>query len=411
MASFNQKTTPLAFKIERVYFSSKMKKNTTFKDESQNTEYKETWRDEYLKWVCGFANAQGGRIYIGIDDNKKVVGVKGSKKAKYNHTWDSLPIPGTSIEDIDNESVEYFVNRGIRLGRLPSSILGVPAEQILKNLNLISKDGTLTNAAMLLFGRNPQAYFVGAIFRIGRFRDDEADILFQDEIAGNLIHMPDTVMDYLKGKYLKSYIHFEGLQRIEKLEIPEDGLREILCNAIVHKDYRGVHTQMKVYDDHIRLWNEGGLIDGMTIESLRKEHNSRPRNKLIAQVFYLAGFIETWGRGIWKVDKAFASESLPVPEYEENSGGVVVVVPRNAQIESENKIDGPVNGPISEPINGPIKQLLELIKEKPKSNYEEYCSLMVVSRSTLKRYLDVLKKEGFIERVGANKNGYWKVLK
>ena len=211
MASFNQKTTPLAFKIERVYFSSKMKKNTTFKDESQNTEYKETWRDEYLKWVCGFANSQGGRIYIGIDDNKKVVGVKGSKKAKYNHTWDSLPIPGTSIDDIDNESVEYFVNRGIRLGRLPSSILGVPAEQILKNLNLISKDGTLTNAAMLLFGRNPQAYFVGAIFRIGRFRDDEAGILFQDEIAGNLIHMPDTVMDYLKGKYIKSYIHFEGL--------------------------------------------------------------------------------------------------------------------------------------------------------------------------------------------------------
>ena len=48
--------------------------------ESQNIEYKESWRDEYLKWVCGFANAQGGTIYIGVDDNGKVVGVKDIKK-------------------------------------------------------------------------------------------------------------------------------------------------------------------------------------------------------------------------------------------------------------------------------------------------------------------------------------------
>lgn len=48
--------------------------------ESQNIEYKESWRDEYLKWVCGFANAQGGRIYIGLNDNGEVVGVGNSKK-------------------------------------------------------------------------------------------------------------------------------------------------------------------------------------------------------------------------------------------------------------------------------------------------------------------------------------------
>ena len=45
------------------------------KNENQNIEYKETWRDEYLKWICGFANAQGGKIYVGVDDDKNVVGV------------------------------------------------------------------------------------------------------------------------------------------------------------------------------------------------------------------------------------------------------------------------------------------------------------------------------------------------
>lgn len=61
--------------------------------ESQNIEYKESWRDEYLKWICGFANAQGGRIYIGISDNQQVIGVTDSKKL---------------MEDIPNKIVNYL---------------------------------------------------------------------------------------------------------------------------------------------------------------------------------------------------------------------------------------------------------------------------------------------------------------
>ena len=52
----------------------------TIQGESQNTEYKEVWRDEYLKWICGFANARGGSIFIGIDDDKNVIGVKDAKR-------------------------------------------------------------------------------------------------------------------------------------------------------------------------------------------------------------------------------------------------------------------------------------------------------------------------------------------
>ena len=48
--------------------------------ENQNVEYKEIWKDDYLKWICGFANAQGGTIYIGLDDNGVPVGLKNIKK-------------------------------------------------------------------------------------------------------------------------------------------------------------------------------------------------------------------------------------------------------------------------------------------------------------------------------------------
>ena len=48
--------------------------------ECQNIEFKETWSDDYLKWICGFANAQGGKLYIGVDDSENIVGVKNAKK-------------------------------------------------------------------------------------------------------------------------------------------------------------------------------------------------------------------------------------------------------------------------------------------------------------------------------------------
>ena len=79
-------------------------------NEDQNIEYKQSWRDEYLKWICGFANATGGKIYIGIDDNGQVVGVEDAKKL---------------MEDIPNKIVNFLGsmprNHIIRILRRDSS--------------------------------------------------------------------------------------------------------------------------------------------------------------------------------------------------------------------------------------------------------------------------------------------------
>ena len=77
--------------------------------------------------------------------------------------------------------------------------------------------------------------------------------------------------------------------------------------------------------------------DGMTVESLRQLHNSCPRNKLIAKVFHLAGYIENWGRGIEKVDYGFKAAGLAEPQYEESCGGVVTIIPRRNQMEGSAK--------------------------------------------------------------------------
>ena len=236
--------------------------------ESQNIEYKESWRDEYLKWICGFANAQGGRIYIGIDDNQQVVGVADTKRLmedipnkivnyldivadvnllhkedkdyieiavqpcnlpiayhgiyhyrsgstkqelkgaalqqfllrKMGHSWDDIENERATLDDIDRQAIDFFLRKAVDAGRMPVDSLNETTEKVLSNLNLIGGEGKLRNAALLLFGKNPAKFFTSVQFRIGRFGRDEADLVFQDVVDGNIIQMTDRVIEVLKSK-------------------------------------------------------------------------------------------------------------------------------------------------------------------------------------------------------------------
>ena len=121
---------------------------------------------------------------------------------------------------------------------------------------------------LLFFAKRPQKFFTCVQFKIGGLGADEADFMFQDVVEGNNIQMTDRVVELLKPKYLTMPITFKGMNRIEKLEVPEEALLEMLYNAIIHKDYTGVHIQMRVWDDHVEVWNDGELPVGYTPETL-----------------------------------------------------------------------------------------------------------------------------------------------
>lgn len=295
------------------------------KNESQNIEYKETWRDDYLKCVCGFANAQGGKIYIGVNDAREVVGVDDSKKL---------------MEDIPNKIVTH---------------LGIVAD-----VNLLKAEGL-----------DYIEYFTGVEFQIGRFGKDEGDLLEQDIIDGNIIQMADKVMEVLRFKYLHASIRFEGMQRIETLEIPDKAFIELLYNSIVHKLYMGAAVQMHVYDDRIEVGNDGTLPEGYTPETLMQRHASKPRNKNIAFAFFKAGFIDRWGLGYKKIMEGFKTAGLKLPTIELVDGGVKVTVWR--QNVTEN-----------------VATLSKLFK---------------VSERTIKRDLAKLQTLGVVRRDGPDKGG------
>lgn len=360
--------------------------------ESQNIEYKQSWRDEYLKWICGFANAQGGKIFIGIDDDGEITGVKEYKKLmedipnkavshlglvvgvnlhekedkqyleidvpvstvpvsyhgvyhyrsgstkqelkghalnefilrKMNISIERQPIPEATMDDIDEKTVQSFVQKALRKQRISKSAANADTFTILKNFELISEQGELLLAALLLFGKNPQRYSTMARYKIGRFGKSHSDLKHQDVIEGNLLDMADKVMATLDAKYLIRPISYEGLQRIEGLEYPESALREAILNSIIHKDYLSTFIFLRVYDDQLNIWNPGRLPDALSLEQLKQKHSSYPRNRLIANVFFSAGYVESWGRGIEIMVEGCRQYGIPDPVIEEEQGGMSV---------------------------------------------------------------------------------------
>ena len=464
-------------------------------------EYKRQWDDEWLKWLCGFANADGGTLYIGISDKQHIIGVDNSKKLmedipnkivsklgiypdvrlleedgkeiieievapsqesvlldgvlykrvgatnqivkgqalkdfyarKLNATWDSRIIRGATLDDIDPEAIKYFLLKGIDKGRLPKESVDDSVEKVLKNLEVMTDDDELTLAALLLFGKNPQHYCLNARIKIGRFGHSQAALMNQDLIDGDLIRMADRVMEALDAKYLIRPIHYEGMQRREPLELPEDGLREILYNLEIHKDYNGPDSLIRVFDDRITFWNQGSLPAGITPESIFRPHDSQPRNRLIANAFYMAGFVEAWGRGYELITEAFTKEGLEVPTIEEEFGGVRVIVKREIfyGIQHGGRVDPKTGrlikaGDTKNVTNDVTKKLTErqrvILEMLPFGDIENVTKNERVTTAllagrfgkdprTIKRDMKVLQDLGIVTHVGPSNGGYWKRLK
>ena len=354
--------------------------------ESQRVEWKQSWRDEYLKWVCAFANTDGGVLEVGRDDDGRPVGVENARKlledlpnkmrdvlglvadvdllekggkdvvriavepypypvsykgeyhvrsgstkqvlkgpaldrfllGKTGKRWDDVPVPDVSVAELSGKSIDGFRTRAAASGRVRQADLDLTDEELLGKLRLLDGD-YLKRAAVLLFHPDPEAYFNGAWVKIGYFRG-ENDLLFHDEVHGDLFTQVDRTLDLLTTKYLKAAVSYEGVQRRERLPVPEAALRETVLNAVAHRDYgSGVPTQIKVFGDRVRFWNNGRLPDGWTVDRLTQTHPSQPFNPAVARVFFRAGLIEAWGRGISEIMEACAGHRIAPPElvYEE----------------------------------------------------------------------------------------------
>ncbi|PWI46256.1 transcriptional regulator [Candidatus Heimdallarchaeota archaeon B3_Heim] len=369
--------------------------------ETQNTEWKASWRDEYLKWICGFANAKGGKIYIGKDNKGNVVGVANAKKLledipnktkdilgiivdvnlhtttegeyleinvedypypvnykgqyhyrsgstkqelkgaalnkfmlqKKGKKWDGVPVPNVLVSDLKEDTFDFFRKRAYKSKRIEEEVLTDSNEHLIENLQL-KENEFLKRAAILLFHPKPENFVTGSYIKIGFFESD-SELMYQDEIHGNIFEQIEKTMDLLFAKYIKANISYEDIQRVEIYEYPKEAVREALLNAIIHKDYSGnTPIQISVYKDKIMFWNDGQLPENWTIETLTKKHSSKPYNPDIANAVFRCGYIESWGRGTIKIIEKCKEAGLPTPSYYYESSGFWVEFRKDIYSES-----------------------------------------------------------------------------
>ncbi|NQY74357.1 MAG: putative DNA binding domain-containing protein [Candidatus Margulisbacteria bacterium] len=307
--------------------------------------------------------------------------------------WDEVIEPNATIDDIDPDTVSKF--QELAKVRAPFISKEKDLTTILKKLNLI-QSGKLKRAAILLFGKNPKKFYSSANIRIGKF-SSPTDLLTTDDIEGNLFYQIDRCLELFFSKYIVLKVTgYEGAIRKEEYEYPMDAIREAVINAILHKDYTGVHSQFKVQDNKITMWNPGALFGGQTIDELKLEHISVPRNKLIADTFFIANLIESWGRGISKILKSCKSHGLLEPSFAEKANGFSITIVKDRMNEDSLKELG-LN-------DRQIRIILEL-KSLPDFSASDVKKLFSdVSDITLRRDLSNLVQKGLLEAKGTTKN-------
>lgn len=318
---------------------------------------------------------------------------------KSGRTWDEVIEPRATFDDIDEKTVNSFTESSKNNGRLPDTT-GLSVPEIFDKLRLTENEN-LRRAAIVLFGKDLGKFYPNIFVKIGRFEKDDADIKFQEVEDGNLIKLIRNVINQLNHKFLIHHIHFEGMYRIEKGDYPNAAIREMILNALVHRNYMGAPTQLRVYDDKINIWNEGSLPKDLTLELLKQSHSSRPRNPLIADVCFKGGLIDAWGRGTIKILDSCKEAELPEPELIETNGGFLVTLFKNKWTK-ENLIHLDLNE----------RQLkaIKFLKDNLKITNKDYQQLNNCSRNTATKDLSELINKEVIKSSGKSGAGSFYIL-
>ena len=290
--------------------------------------------------------------------------------------------------------------------RMSPDDLNVSSEELLEKLNL-TEDGKLRRSAVLLFTNKAEKVQTGSYAKVGRFGVG-SNLQYQDVFEGSLISIADKIIDVIYLKYLKAAITYEHDRRVETYPFAREAIREAIYNALVHNCYMfGTPIQIRIEDEAIVISNSCILPEGWTVATLLQPHNSIPYNPNLAKVFYLAGYIENWGRGIQKIFETCEELGAPKPEYSILGNGITVrFLALKSAVLGSSKGSKAQDEPLDEPLE---KRLIEIIRDNPNTTLDELGTIVDVSRSTVKRTLKKLTDEGIVAHIGGKRFGHWEI--
>ena len=384
-----------------------------------------------------------GRAYMRVGDEDRQLTMKEIRKIILKceneiGKWENK-VSDYKIKDIDEKLLKEFIEKGRKAKRINFPYTN--RKEILKKLSLLNKNNELLNAGYILFSKEAKLEMQMAIFAT----DTKLTFLDMDQVFGNIFELIETGESYIR-KNIKWPVNFKSgsMEREEIPEIPMTAIREALVNSLIHRDFNNPKSnEIAIYKNRIEIFNPGEFPEGYKPEDfIEGKEGSMPRNPLIANTLYLSKDIEKWGSGFKRITDECKSANIRV-EFKIKKSGFTVVFYRktdeelygltqsdleNATLNEKNVglngknvgLNGKNVGLNEEKIELRIKEkypklrkvyidIIKMIFENKYISQEELANKLNKTETSIYRNIKMLKDIGILERIGARKNGYWKI--
>ena len=331
--------------------------------------------------------------------------------------WERQTALGAELDDLDSLSIKETLDEISRTGR-GKSFDSKEIEDFLTYYGLYG-NGKLTNAAIILYAKEPQRFLPQSRIRLTVFKSDKAgdEFLYDRFFEGNLFKNVENITEFFDVNIgVSSHFNEKDWKRKDR-GFPRLGLREGLLNALIHSDYSNSSSNVSIgfYSDRLEIMNAGELP--LKLSELKKNHLSLPRNPDVAHICFLREWIEKIGRGTLKIIDDCVDKGFPEPIWKKGSGITTLVFPEITVAgkyggENEGVIEGASEGVnketverviegVSKGVSKGVKEklalLLKAIIDNEGKRVPEYEELTQIPKGSVERYIARLRKAGLIE--------------
>ena len=421
--------------------------------ESETVEFKSSFDREAIETIVAFVNTRGGKVFIGVTDSGDVKGVEIGKETlqswinQVKQNTSSTVIPDIDVYEIKGKSIavlevpEYPIKPVACKGRyykriknsnhqlsvsevvnlhlqscnnswdyslddrhdendisldkvrnlieMANKVRAVPITDdpltVLQKYELI-RDGKITRAAFFLFMAGESSL---TTIELGRF---QTETLIKDgaRLKTDLFAEVEGVLAFITKHIHRAYIITGKAQREERWDYPMEAVREVVLNAIIHRDYTSSSDSIvKIFDDRIEVYNPGRLPSGLTVEKLLKsDYRSSIRNRKLADMFKEAGLVEKYGSGIRRIVEGFKAYGLPAPKFQEISDGFMVTMMKIPSEETSEETSA---------------RIFTAIKANNLITARKIADILGISSRAIEMRIAKLKQEGRLRRIGPTK--------
>jgi ATP-dependent DNA helicase RecG len=322
--------------------------------------------------------------------------------------FEATVLPGATLDDLDRERVEQYA-------KLFLTDVSARHRWNEETLDLLYRRGCLakessayrpTIAGLLLFGREPQRLLPSAEILLARYSGTEmSDTFIRETARGSLPEQIRAAEAFLTTNMRKG-ARIADFKREEKPEYPLPAVREVIVNAVAHRDYqiRGEEIRVLMFHDRIEVYSPGRLPGHITVENIVEERFAR--NEVIVQVLTDLGFVERLGYGIDRILRQMSDAGLPQPKFQETANGFRVTL-RGA---GDNFVSGEFdrskyrNLPLNERQTAALNILHKAGRVGNRDLKELYPD---VSEETIRRDLADLVDAGLVIKMGDRRGTYY----